>query len=213
MKTADFVVLLATGEPPVRPHATTRRLAMALAGGLAVSFAIVGLGYRFRPDLAQAVFWPMFWIKLAVLLTIGAAGLLVTHRLARPGAKPGAAWLGLALPLAAIWLLALVSLVQAPPQARLPLVLGETWRSCIFNILLVSAPLLAAGLSALRTLAPTRPAMAGAAVGALAGGLGASVYALHCPELAAPFLAIWYVAGVAATVGVGALLGPRLLRW
>lgn len=213
MKTADFISLLAAGEPPVRPHATTRRLAMALAGGLAVSFAIVGLGYRFRPDLAQAVLLPMFWIKLAFLLVMGGAGLLLAHRFARPGARPGAAWLGLALPLAAIWMLALVSLGQAASDERLPLLLGETWRSCIFNILLVAAPPFAAGMSALRGLAPTRPAMAGAAVGAMAGGLSACIYALHCPEMAAPFLAVWYVAGVAATAGIGALLGPRLLRW
>jgi hypothetical protein len=39
------------------------------------------------------------------------------------------------------------------------------------------------------------------------------VYALHCPELAAPFIAIWYVIGMAAPVVLGAALGPRLLRW
>ncbi|MFS2051364.1 NrsF family protein, partial [Variovorax sp. CT11-76] len=49
--------------------------------------------------------------------------------------------------------------------------------------------------------------------GALAGGVGAAVYALHCPELTAPFIAVWYVSGIAVPVLVGALLGPRLLRW
>ena len=47
----------------------------------------------------------------------------------------------------------------------------------------------------------------------MAGGAGAAVYALHCPELAAPFLAVWYVAGIALPVLVGAAIGPRLLRW
>jgi hypothetical protein len=65
----------------------------------------------------------------------------------------------------------------------------------------------------LRGLAPTRPALAGAAAGALAGGVGGAVYALHCMELAAPFLAVWYVAGIVLPVVLGALLGPRLLRW
>ena len=53
----------------------------------------------------------------------------------------------------------------------------------------------------------------GAAAGALAGGVGAAVYALHCPELSAPFIAVWYVSGIAVPVLVGALLGRRLLRW
>jgi hypothetical protein len=32
-------------------------------------------------------------------------------------------------------------------------------------------------------------------------------------ELTAPFLAVWYVSGIAVPVLVGAVLGPRLLRW
>ena len=73
-------------------------------------------------------------------------------------------------------------------------------------------PMFAALLWALKGLAPTRPALAGAAAGALAGGAGAMVYALHCPELAAPYIAVWYVAGIALPVVAGALIAPRLLR-
>ena len=47
----------------------------------------------------------------------------------------------------------------------------------------------------------------------LAGALGALVYALHCPEMATPFLAVWYLAGIAIPTALGAMLGPRLLRW
>ena len=35
----------------------------------------------------------------------------------------------------------------------------------------------------------------------------------HCVELTAPFLAVWYVSGIALPVLAGAVLGPRLLRW
>jgi hypothetical protein len=31
--------------------------------------------------------------------------------------------------------------------------------------------------------------------------------------MSAPFLAIWYVAGVVVPTVAGALLGPRMLRW
>jgi len=65
----------------------------------------------------------------------------------------------------------------------------------------------------MRGLAPTRPAQAGGAAGLLAGAAGAAVYALHCPEMAAPFLGIWYVLGMAIPALLGAVLGPRLLRW
>jgi len=36
---------------------------------------------------------------------------------------------------------------------------------------------------------------------------------MHCQESAAPFLLIWYGLGVVACGFVGAVLGPRVLRW
>ena len=46
-----------------------------------------------------------------------------------------------------------------------------------------------------------------------AGGFGALVYCLHCPEVGAPFVALWYSLGIVLPSAVGALVGPRLLRW
>jgi hypothetical protein len=64
----------------------------------------------------------------------------------------------------------------------------------------------------MRNLAPTRLRWAGAASGFAAGSIGALVYTLHCPELAAPFLAIC-TCSVLIPTAIGACLGPRLLRW
>jgi hypothetical protein len=50
-------------------------------------------------------------------------------------------------------------------------------------------------------------------LGLAAGGVGASAYALHCPESTAAFMAIWYTLGMAATGLLGFLVSPRLLRW
>ena len=47
----------------------------------------------------------------------------------------------------------------------------------------------------------------------IAAVVATAVYALHCPEMAAPFLATWYLAGMLIPTVAGALLGPRLLRW
>jgi hypothetical protein len=65
----------------------------------------------------------------------------------------------------------------------------------------------------LKDLAPTRLRWTGAGAGLAAGSLGALVYTLHCPELAAPFIGVWYLLGMLIPTAVGALLGPRLLRW
>jgi hypothetical protein len=78
---------------------------------------------------------------------------------------------------------------------------------------MISLPLFMATLWAMRGLAPTRLALAGASAGLLAGSLGTLVYALHCPESGAPFIAVWYVLGIAIPTLTGAILGPRVLRW
>ena len=92
-------------------------------------------------------------------------------------------------------------LVNAAPAQRADLILGNTWKACPFNIAFISLPLFAATLWALKGLAPTRLALAGASAGLLAGALSSLVYALHCPESAAPFL------------GSGTFWESRFRRW
>ena len=70
-----------------------------------------------------------------------------------------------------------------------------------------------ATLWAMKGLAPTRLSLAGGAAGLLAGTIGALVYALHCPEMEAPFIGVWYVAGMLIPTAAGASLGPIVLRW
>ena len=66
---------------------------------------------------------------------------------------------------------------------------------------------------ALRSLAPTKLTLAGGIAGMLAGAVGTFIYAFHCNESAAPFVAIWYTLGIAAVGVVGALFGRVLLLW
>ena len=141
------------------------------------------------------------------------AGLALVARLGRPGVSGGAAWWGVLLPVLLVWTMAAWQWAQAAPADRPALLWGQTWRGCLVSIGWIALPVFVATLGALRQLAPTRPSLAGAAAGLLAGGAGAAAYALHCPEMTAPFLAVWYVLGMAVPVLLGALLGPRLLRW
>ena len=213
MKTDDLVAMLATGAAPAPRRAAGRRLALAVLAGVPLSFAILLAEYGVRRDLVQAMFWPMFWVKVLFPLCIAAAAFVTVQRLARPGVRVRRAWIGMALPVLAVWVMAAVAWFNASAQDRMPLLMGESWRVCALSIGLMALPVFAAAMLALKSLAPTRPALAGAAAGGLAGGVGAAVYALHCMELTAPFLAVWYVSGIAVPVVLGALLGPRLLRW
>lgn len=213
MKTADLLGLLAADTLPVPPQAVPRQLALSLVAGLPLAAAVMLFGYGIRPDIGVALHWPMFWMKLLFPAVLCVAAFIVLQRLARPGVRLGASWLGLAVPVLVLWGLAAALLGTAPPELRQAMVLAQTWRTCSLNIMLISMPVFVAVFAALGGSAPTRPAWTGACAGAMAGAAGAAVYALHCPELAAPFLAVWYVLGILLPVGAGALLGPRLLRW
>lgn len=101
----------------------------------------------------------------------------------------------------------------AAPGAARSAWLGHSALLCPAAVLGLGLPALAGLMWALRGLAPTRPAAAGAAAGLLAGALGALGYALACTELGLAFVALWYSLGVALSAALGALLGPRLLRW
>ena len=213
MKTDELITLLATAATPVPANMMGRRFAVAMGWGVsgAVLLLLVTLGIR--TDLAQAASEWVFWIKPAFAALLALAGLIATDRLARPGMRLGRVWAALAAPVLALWLVAAVVLVNAAPAQRADLMLGDTWAACSFNIALIALPLLAATLWAMQGFAPTRLALAGASAGLLAGALSALLYALHCPESAAPFLAVWYVLGIAIPTLIGALLGPRVLRW
>lgn len=213
MKTDRLVALLSAGAAPVPAHAVGRRFAVALGCGLPAAALLMAATLGVRADLAQAAGGVMFWMKLAFTGCLALVGFIAAERLARPGMRLGRLWAALAAPVLLLWLVAAVVLVQAAPAERPALILGSTWNTCPFNIALLSLPLFAATLWAMKGLAPTRLALAGAGAGLLAGALGALVYALHCPESAAPFLGVWYLLGIAMPTLAGALLGPRVLHW
>jgi hypothetical protein len=145
------------------------------------------------------------------LLTV--AGVAIVRRLATPGgAARLAPWLGVAV-IVAMGLLGFGQLLSTPFAARMTVWLGQTWKVCALLILLLALPIYAALVLAVRTLAPTRLRLSGAAAGFSAGAFAATLYGLHCPEQGAAFAMTWYSLGIAASAAVGALTGPRLLRW
>ncbi|MCW3147705.1 DUF1109 domain-containing protein [Stutzerimonas stutzeri] len=213
MKTDDLIALLASEVAPVDRHVVAKRFATALLCGLAGALLLIVTAYGIRADLAVIATTPLFWAKLALPATLLAGALLLTTRLARPGTRVGRSWALLAAPVVIVWVAALAILIAAPADARMPLLLGDTWRECLANITLLSIPAFIAAFWALRGLAPTRPRLAGGAAGLLAGSVAALAYSLHCPEMAVPFWALWYLLGMWLPGVLGALLGPRLLRW
>jgi hypothetical protein len=213
MKTEDLITLLATGAAPVDRHVVARRFGWALIAGGIGSTLLMSLVFGVRRDLATVAATPIFWLKVALPFFIALGALLATARLARPAGTVGIAWAATAWPVAAVLTGALGVLWLAPPDTRLPLVMGQTWRVCPLNITLLSVPSFIAVTWALRGLAPTRLRAAGFAGGLLASATATLAYCLHCPEMGVPFWAVWYVLGMAIPAAIGAWLGPKLLRW
>ena len=155
----------------------------------------------------------MFWVRAAFCASLALIAVVAVARLGRPGARLGLVLVGLALPVLLMWLLAAEALVDAPLWERVPLALGHTALVCPWLISLLAVPLFLTLIWAMRGFAPTRLRLAGATAGFAAGAGGALTYTLHCPELAAPYLGLWYLIGMLIPAALGARLGPRLLRW
>jgi hypothetical protein len=212
MKTADLIADLANAAAPVAPASPGRRLAATiLAGGvLALAVLLPWLGLR---PLGVAVRLPSFWMKGVYTTALAVAAWVLAARLSRPSG-------GIRAPLVAILAIVLFMVsMGAMDLARTPAVdlprvwLGASWDQCPFNILVLAIPVFVLGVIAVRRLAPTRLVATGGALGLMAGAAAATVYGLHCDESTAAFTATWYTLGIGACAGIGALLGPRLLRW
>jgi hypothetical protein len=214
MKTEDLISILAEDTRPVRAGLVQRRLATFTGAGLCGSVLLLLTWLPPRPDLAAAMGGTVFWAKSAYTLSFALAGALAVERLARPGGRTPTATRGLlALAVGLMALAAVIGLSTASPDQRLASWLGDSSKVCSLRIIVLAIPLLIAALAATRSLAPTRLRAAGAAAGLLAGGLSATVYALHCPESTPAFIVCWYSLGMVACGAIGAALGPVALRW
>ena len=104
-------------------------------------------------------------------------------------------------------------LARTPARDWLAMWLGQSWMVCPWLVLALALPIFGGLLWSFRALAPVRLRAAGATAGLSAGAWAATIYCLHCPEASAIFVLTWYSLGIVLACGLGALLGPRLLRW
>jgi hypothetical protein len=203
--------LAADGEFQPMPVSRVLGTAVAIALGVALMMLVLTIGLR--PDIMRAMRTPLFDLKFVVTLALAVPAFALCLRAARPAAPlRGRAWLLLApLPILAMGIGGEMMMPQRPPM--LARWIGTNAMLCVAAIPLLSLPLLAAALIGLRQGAPARPALAGALAGLLASGLAATLYAAHCVDDSPLFVATWYTLAVAVVAALGALIGPRVLRY
>jgi hypothetical protein len=212
MKTHDLINAIAE-DAPARLPSLGARIAVALTVGGAVAVALFGYSLGVRPDIASAMRDWRFDAKLATTLLCFVTALWATVRLAWPDRAQRQALATLLLPLLGLTLAVGWELVASPAGTWYARAVGSNSRLCVTSILAMSTAPLAALLVALRAGAPQSPAVAGAAAGLLAGGLAATLYAIHCPDDSPLFVALWYLPVVIFVTLAGAIIGHRALRW
>ena len=213
MNTDALIASLSDGLRPVWRGAVGTRLAAGIAAGILAATLLLSLTLGFRPDLWLAMQGPTFWMKWGYSISLSTAAIYVCSHLARP--EPSSlrsVWL-LAAPVLVLAGVGISELAHTPRGDWLAMWLGKTWMVCPWLVLALSAPIFVGLLWSFRKLAPTRLRAAGAAAGLSAGAFAATVYCLHCPELSAIFVLTWYSLGILLAAAIGALVGPRLLRW
>lgn len=211
MKTDTLIELLAREAGPAPRALAARRLSPAAVAGLVLSAAAAIAAFGLIPQDMFAT--PVPWTKMAYAGALAIAAAWLTTRLSRPAAPSGQARRTAVAVVLAMLAIGGVSLWLTPADQRMEALLGHSWLTCPWNVTALSMPGLAASLWAVRGLAPTRPRAAGFAAGVFAGSVGACGYALACTEASPAFVAVWYTLGIIVTGAVGALLGPRVLRW
>jgi hypothetical protein len=188
-------------------------LGLALLAAAPVSLAMFLSGLGVRPDVMTAMHNPFFDLKFVVTLALAIAAIVVSLHLSRPEVSLKGWWWLLLIPVGI--LAAGIASEMMMPQ-RLPMIvrlIGSNSRICLTAIPLMSLPLLAGALLALRHGATTRPAAAGAIAGLLSAGLAATLYASHCTDDSPLFVATWYPIAIALVAAVGALVGSKVLRF
>ncbi len=212
MKTDDLIRVMAadTGRRPM-PLATAWRLAGGLAVVLAGAVFFVTLGPR--PDALASLETARFIFKFVVTLALAASAFGLLCALARPGGNVRALlpWL-LTAPLLLIAAVGL-ELFAVPPADWAARLMGVNSMLCLTFIPLMGIAPLVVFLLTLRHGAPTRPLLAGAVGGLLAGALAAAFYAAHCPDDSPLFVATWYSIAILGLAATGAVLAPRIVRW
>lgn len=211
MDTNDLIrTLAADNDMHDRPVGNVMVFALLLA--VPVSTALFLAGYGPRPDILTAIGNPFFDLKFAVTIALAGAAAAISLHLSRPEASLGRwAWL-LALPLGLLGIGMMGDMMMPQRTSWTARLIGSNSKICLTAIPLLSLPLLAAALFALRRGAPSRPAVAGAFAGLLSAGLAATLYAAHCTDDSPMFVATWYTIAIGFVAAIGALAGSRVLR-
>jgi hypothetical protein len=213
MKTERLIDALSSNLEPIQSGRLGRTLALAIIVGAIAAFCVMLATLGLREDFGDSAHLRFLALKLLFAGGLVATGAALLIHLMRPGRVGRGRLVFVLVPFIAISVAALAALAWEPAATWYVLFLGTQWATCLICIPLFAAIPFATLTWAVRNGAPTDLRRAGAIVGLVAGALGAAAYAFYCPDDSLPFIAIRYSAAIALCALIGAVFGPRLLRW
>jgi hypothetical protein len=205
-ETRDVIEILVHAGRDRAPGAAP--LGRAFVAGMAPPIAISALFLGFQSDGGALLGDPLVLLRIGFLIALGLAAFSLLEALGKPGAR--VAWWRLGAPLGVLLATFWLDLSGMLPAGRK---MATPYWICPASILTLSVLPVAALLRALRTRAPTRPAVTGAVAGLAGGAIAATLYALWCVETAPGTTALWFGSALALTSALGALAGRFVLRW
>lgn len=212
MKTDQLIDLLSTNVEPVKGGQLKKTLALTLVVGGAAAFCVMLATAGPRTNGGELKIGFLIFRLVFMLILIG-AGTALLAKLMRPGQDGKGLYRVIFLVFLALGLVGVGALAVHPSGIWGRIIVGTDLGMCTFCIPLFAILPFVALIWALRRGAPTNLRRAGATAGLVAGAIGAVAYAFHCPDDSIPFIAIWYGAMVSLCAAIGAMVGPRLLRW
>lgn len=210
MRTEDLVAALAADTLPRKTVA--QQLVRAMPVAVVISVVAFSAFWGARPDIWAALG------SAAVLKTVLPLGLVVVATavalsLAHPGARHGMRGAALGLFVLLVFGAFAAAVLNAGVAGLVAALSTPSLITCLTSIPVLALPVLLAVFWALSSGAALQPGLTGAVAGLVAGGLAASVYSIYCDKDMILFVVPAYSAAIASIAIMGAILGPRLLKW
>jgi len=213
VKTDQLIDLLSTNVEPVKSGYLKKTLIYALLIGGVAAFCVMLTTVGLRSQASDKLDPSYLILKLLFTISLVALGGTLLTKLMRPGQSGRKQSTLVVLPYLVIAVAGIIALIFGKPMDWGRMLFGMHWVTCLLCIPLFAVVPFAALVWALRRGAPTNLTQTGAIAGLVAGALGATAYAFHCPDDSVAYIAVWYGTLVAFCGVIGAILGPRLLRW
>lgn len=156
---------------------------------------------------------PVFMLKIAFLVSLLLASLSIVRDLSSPGRRVSMQLTFVLMPFLTLAVLSYDEVTAPHPAGLQHELVHQSVIACLLHVGLLAVPAFAILMFTVKAFAPVNLSRAGLFVGVLSGCIGALGYAVHCHDEFITLVAISYTLAIVQMGLIGALLGPRLLRW